>query len=166
VDGDAAFYDSTQIFEYLEERSPEPPLYPAGLAERARCRRLEAFGDEIVFPELWKLIDAGFYPTPADSAAAQRTQEARRELAALHLVLDKELSGREYLCERFSVADIGNFILLSTAVTLGAPPGGSLTQLGAWLARVAQRPAVQRELEAMTHFARNLPRSPQPSAAR
>lgn len=165
VDGDVAVYDSTQIFEYLEDRSPAPPLYPSGLAERARCRRLEAFGDEIVFPELWKLIDGGFYPTPADSAAAQRTQEARRELAALHLVLDKELSGREYLCNRFSVADIGNFILLSTAATLGAPPAGSLTQLGGWLARVAQRPAVRQELEAMTRFARNLPRSPQPSAA-
>lgn len=80
-------------------------------------------------------------------------------------MLDKELSGREYLCDRFSVADIGNFILLSTAATLGAPPSGSLTQLGGWLARVAQRPAVRQELEAMTRFARNLPRSPQPSAA-
>ena len=163
VDGEVAVYDSTLIFEYLEERAPAPPLYPSSLAERARCRRLEAFGDEIVFPELWKLIDGGFYPAPADSAAAQRMQDARRELAALHLLLDKELSGREYLCDRFSVADIGNFVLLSTAATLGAPPAGSLTQLGAWFARVAQRPAVRQELEAMTSFARSLPR-PQASA--
>ena len=28
VDGDVVVYDSTQIFEYLEERHPEPPLYP------------------------------------------------------------------------------------------------------------------------------------------
>ena len=163
VDGDVAVYDSTLIFEYLEERSPSPPLYPSSLAERARCRRLEAFGDEIVFPELWKLIDGGFYPAAADTAATQRIQDAKRELAALHLLLDKELSGREYLCDRFSVADIGNFVLLSTAATLGAPPAGSLTQLGAWFARVAQRPAVRQELEAMTGFVRGLPR-PQASA--
>ena len=28
VDGDVTVYDSTQILEYLEERAPEPPLYP------------------------------------------------------------------------------------------------------------------------------------------
>jgi len=165
VDGEVSVYDSTLILEYLEERFPDPPLYPSGLAERARCRRLEAFGDEIVFPELWKLIDGGFYPAAPDTASDQRMQEARRELGALHLALDKELSGRESLCDRFSVADIGNFVLLSTAATLGAPPAGSLTQLGAWFTRVAQRPAVRRELEEMTSFARSLRRPQAPATA-
>lgn len=158
VDGDVSVYDSTQIFEYLEERCPEPPLYPSGLAERARCRRLEAFGDEIVFPELWKLIDGGFYPKPADADSTARGDEARRNLAALHAQLDAELSGREYLCERFGVADIGNFVMLSTAATLGAPPDPAHARLGAWLGRVGQRPAVRDEIAAMTRFAAGLRR--------
>ena len=32
VDGELAVYDSTLIFEYLEERYPQPPLYPHDVA--------------------------------------------------------------------------------------------------------------------------------------
>jgi glutathione S-transferase len=157
VDGDLVVYDSTQILEYLEERCPAPPLYPSGLAERARCRRLEAAADEILFPQVWALIDAGFYPT-ASADAAQRLERAKRELASLHVELDKELAGREYLCDRFSVADIGSFIMLSSAASLGAPPAASCTHLGAWLGRVGSRPAVRREIEEMQAFLRGLRR--------
>ena len=62
VDGELAVYDSTLIFEYLEDRYPEPPLYPRDVAGRARCRQLEAAADEILFPHVWTLIDQGFYP--------------------------------------------------------------------------------------------------------
>ena len=154
VDGAVVVYDSTLIFEYLEERFPQPPLYPAGLAERARCRQLEAAADEILFPAVWELIDGGFYPAAAgDTAAAGRRENAKRRLAELQQGLDKGLAGREYLCERFSVADIGTFIMLSTASTLGAPPAAACTDLHAWLARVGARPAVRRELVAMAGHA-------------
>jgi glutathione S-transferase len=156
VDGELAVYDSTQIFEYLEDRYPDPPLYPRGIAERARCRRLEALGDEIVFPQVWALIDGGFYPAPAGSEAEERGQRARGELARLQLELDKELAGREYLCDRFSVADIGNFIMLSTAASLGAPPASAHTNLQGWLARTGSRPALAREIGAMGAFVRGL----------
>jgi glutathione S-transferase len=156
VDGDVVVYDSTQIFEYLEERYPETPLYPRGVAERARCRRLEAAGDEIVFPHVWSLIDGGFYPAGPGSAAAERRQNACEELGRLYLELDKELAGREYFCDRFSVADIGIFIMLSTAATLGAPPAAAHSNLQAWLARTVGRPAVKREIEGMSAFVRGL----------
>lgn len=65
---------------------------------------------------------------------------------------------------RFSVADIGSFIMLSTAATLGAPLASSCTHLAGWLARVAGRPAVRRELEAMSAYVRALPRAGTSSA--
>ena len=40
VDGDAGMSQSLAIIEYLEEVYPEPPLLPAGAAERARVRAL------------------------------------------------------------------------------------------------------------------------------
>jgi maleylacetoacetate isomerase len=40
VDGEAAISQSLAIIEYLEETHPEPPLLPAGRAERARVRAL------------------------------------------------------------------------------------------------------------------------------
>lgn len=44
--------DSTAIVAALEERYPEPPLYPADLAQRRRALALEAFFDEELGPPI------------------------------------------------------------------------------------------------------------------
>ena len=41
IDGDLEIFDSTQIFEYLEQLKPSPALWPAEAAARARARLLE-----------------------------------------------------------------------------------------------------------------------------
>jgi len=154
VDGDTVVADSTQILEYLEERFPDPPLYPSGIALRARCRRLEAFADEILFAPLWDLIEEVFYRD--SSRHRERAGAARSRLGELFEELDRELEGREYLCDTFSVADLSVFIMLGTAATLGAPPDPALRRLAAWLARTGARPAVRREMEAMQAYAAGL----------
>ena len=73
VDGDVVVYDSTIVLEYLEDRYPEPPLYPRDAIARARCRQLEAAADEILFPPLWDLIESVFYP----AAGGGRDERAR-----------------------------------------------------------------------------------------
>ena len=40
IDGGVELFDSTQIFEYLEDRYPAPALWPEGIAERARELRV------------------------------------------------------------------------------------------------------------------------------
>ena len=45
IDESVTLADSTVICEYLEERFPNPSLYPASPAERARARWLEEFAD-------------------------------------------------------------------------------------------------------------------------
>jgi glutathione S-transferase len=40
IHGDLQIFDSTQLFEYFEDLKPEPPLWPAGAAARARARLL------------------------------------------------------------------------------------------------------------------------------
>jgi len=153
VDGDLVVYDSTLIGEYLEERHPDPPLFPKDVAERARCRQQEAAADEILFPHVWTLVDGVFYPgtsgTAAPEGAAEKVETARSELARHHAGLDARLAGREHLCGDFSVADIATFIMLRTAGNLGAPPAEGLGNLAAWLQRVGERPAVKREMDAM-----------------
>ena len=64
VDDDVTLYDSTVILEYLEDRHPDPPLYPKDPVERARCRQLELAADEVLFPHVFALIREVFY-TPA-----------------------------------------------------------------------------------------------------
>jgi glutathione S-transferase len=154
VDGDVVVYDSTLILEYLEERHPQPPLFPSGAAQRARCRQLEAAADEILFPAVWDLIEESFYPAPAERRDAQRLAKARARLLDLQDGLEKELAGRKHLCERFSVADIATFVMLSAAANLGQPPAPGHANLRRWQEGVAARPAVRRELDGMNAYLR------------
>ena len=45
IDDQITLPDSSVICQYLEERYPEPTLYPARLTDRARARWLEEFAD-------------------------------------------------------------------------------------------------------------------------
>ena len=45
IDGELALSDSSVICQYLEDRQPEPALYPADVADRARARWLEEYAD-------------------------------------------------------------------------------------------------------------------------
>jgi len=150
VDGDVVVYDSTLIFEYLEERAPQPALYPLDRAERARCRQQEAAADEIWFPHVWKLIEARVYGTSSDEAAVE---SAISGLEDLYRGFDRALVGRDYYCGTFTVADIGTFIMAYAAGTLGAPIPESLTRMREWSQRVVARPAVRRVIDDMAEAA-------------
>jgi glutathione S-transferase len=152
VDGGVVVYDSTLIFEYLEDAYPAPPLYPADAAGRARCRQLEAAADELIFPPLWDLIDGAFYPAATGVRDEARLACARDALAREHARLESALGERAYLCGYFSVADIANFIFVHTAASLGAPPAEEHAALRGWLERMRSRPAVRREIDAMSRF--------------
>jgi glutathione S-transferase len=150
VDGELVVYDSTLIFEYLEERVPRPALYPSDLAERARCRQQEAAADEIWFPHVWTLIGARVYGTASDESSVAAATSA---LGDLHRELDRRLDGRAYFSGEFSVADIGTFIMAYVAETLGAPVPADLTRTREWMERVGARPAVRRVIADMSEAA-------------
>ena len=153
VDGDVVVYDSTVVVEYLEDRYPEPPLYPRDAIARARCRQLEAAADDLWFPAIWDLIESVFYAAASGKGDPARADAARAALALRYDGLDKELAGREFLCGAFSVADIGTFIMVNAAATLGAPPSDGHARVRDWLARTRARPAVRREAEEMGAYA-------------
>jgi len=156
VDGDLAVYDSTLIFEYLEDRHPEPPLYPSDPAGRARCRQLEAAADEILFPHVWTLIDNGFYPVGGAGRDEAALAGARAAISRYCDERDKELSDRAWLCGEFSVADIANFVFLNAAATLGAPVRADQTRLARWFERTGARPAVAQEVVELRAFVQRL----------
>jgi glutathione S-transferase len=149
VDDGVALYDSTIILEYLEDRYPDPPLYPRELRARARCRQLEAAADEIFFPPVLTLIQEVFYKPAPETRDAARVASATAEIGATFDRLDRDLEGRDHLCGDFSVADIGFFLTTGFAATLGAPPSPSHRHVAAWLERVGARPSVRREQEDM-----------------
>jgi glutathione S-transferase len=145
VDGDLSVFDSTLILEYLEDKYPTPPLHPRDVAERARCRQLEAAADEILFPHVLDLIREVFYKPTGGGRDEELTAKARAAIAAHYDGLERRVRDA-YLCETFTVADIGYFMTITFATSLGAALGDGHPRLRAWYERVQARPAVTKEL--------------------
>jgi glutathione S-transferase len=156
IDDDVSLYDSTLILEYLEERYPEPALFPRDIKERVRCRQLEAAADEIFFPRVHELIKEVYYKRDAAQRDAAKIEAAKAGLAREYDRLDRELAGREFLCSRFTVADIGYFLTMMFATNLGVPPSPAHANVAAWSARVAAIPSVTREAQGMAAAAQRV----------
>src|SRR3546814_290219 len=123
VDGDLTLFDSTVIFEYLEDAYPQPPLMPRQPAARAQCRLLELTADEILLRPLRRLM---YRTEPENPDPARRRQlDAEGVLAEAELRrLFRDLEGRlqgPYLCGAFSTADIGMFMSLLFVRRLRGP---------------------------------------------
>jgi glutathione S-transferase len=120
--------ESRVIMEYLEERYPEPALWPADAAERALARLwLERFDDRL-----------------GDAYYAVRRGEPRslldEKLAGLERALEAQpyLSGREY-----GLADAGYVPWILRGLDRFAIELGPAT--ADWLERLSARPAIAAE---------------------
>jgi glutathione S-transferase len=125
--------ESAVINEYLEERYPEPALWPVDAAERALGRLLVFRFDQLSKP---------YYALRRDEdGAAERLDP---ELAKLNAVLDAQpyLSGREY-----GLADIAYVPWIVRARDRMGVDVGRFGALAGWLEQLAQRPAVAAELD-------------------
>jgi glutathione S-transferase len=125
--------ESAVINEYLEERYPEPALWPADAAERALGRLLVFRFDQLSKP---------YYALRREEDGAAERLDA--ELAKLNAVLDAQpyLSGREY-----GLADLAYVPWLVRARDRMGVDVGRFDALAAWLERLSQRPAVAAELD-------------------
>jgi len=129
-DGGLVLPESRVIMEYLEERYPEPELWPADAAERALARLwLERFDDR---------LGKAYY--------AVRRGEPRDALDAKLADLDSVLEGQAYLSGReYGLGDIGYVPWVLRAVERFEVELGPA--LAAWLERLLERPAISVERE-------------------
>lgn len=145
VDGTLTLYDSTVIVEYLEDAYPAPPLLPKAADERARCRLLELFADEVMLPPLRALMHRNG-PRPADPALwhekEEKAVEGTRQLAGHFAELEARLAGRDWLAGPFTVADIACFLMVFYADRLAGPDHARHPHLAAWYGRMLKRPSV------------------------
>jgi glutathione S-transferase len=124
--------ESEVIMEYLEERFPEPALWPADPAERALGRLwLQRFDDR---------LGKAYYEA--------RRGDGRDELDARLAELDRALEAQPYLTGReYGLADIAYVPwILRARANLGVDLE-SFSAVEAWLAGLTERPAVAGELE-------------------
>ena len=147
VDGDLELFDSTQIFEYLEDLHPDPPLWPRDVRERARARRLELESDEVFFPNVVQLM-----PGQRATASPQQLADAIAAIHAFYAAREHALGARSYLAGTFSYADIAFYMAQFFAAFLGVPITPERTRLCAWRRRTGERPSVQQVAGAMARY--------------
>ena len=125
--------ESEVINEYLEERFPQPPLWPADPGERSLARLLVFRFDELSRP---------YY------ALRREEDGARARFDSALARLDAVLAAQPYLTGRgFGLADIAYVPwLLRARDRMGIALDG-FPAVEAWLEHVAQRPSIAAEIE-------------------
>ena len=152
IDGPLELFDSTQLFEYLEDLKPNPALWPSGIVERAQARLLEHRSDEIYFPHIIRLMVLEDTPDdPAAHAAREAAAQYYREMEAL-------LEDREYLAGSFSFADIAFYMAQLFGARKGAPMTEATPRLLLWRERMTARPAVRKVAGAMGAYLASIER--------
>ena len=146
IHGDVEIFDSTQIFEYFEHIQPQPPLWPAGPADRARARLLELKSDEVYFPPIIRLMS--LQETPADPVAVA----ARDAAARYYDEMETAVRDREFLAGAYSYADIAFYMAQLFGARMGAPMTDAHPRLTQWRDRMTARPAVRQVVAAMAEF--------------
>ncbi len=136
VHGDLEIFDSTQIFEYLEDLVPSPALWPREPQARARARLLEHKSDEVYFPHIIRLM--GLQDNLQDEAAVTAIAAATRYYAEQ----DSLLTDHDWLAGSYSFADIAFYMAALFGERQGAPITPATPRLLAWRDRMTQRPAV------------------------
>jgi stringent starvation protein A len=125
--------ESAVIDEYLDERYPEPSLWPADPAERALGRMLVFRFDELSKP--YYALRRG------DDGAAERLDAALGALAGL-LQRQPFLSGRE-----FGLADVAYVPWILRARDRMDVDLERFSALPEWVGRLEQRPSIAAELD-------------------
>jgi glutathione S-transferase len=136
-------YDSTIICEYLEDRTPEPRLYPQDPRLRAKCRQIEDLSDT--------QLDAAIYAVALVEFGRRQVNEALHEAAArdlrrLYDDLEQRLGSGPFFCGDFSLADIAVLPHVMAASFFGFPldPARHPGLIG-WIGRMHERPSVARD---------------------
>ena len=153
LDGDVEIFDSTQIFEYLEDNWPNPPLWPLSPQQRARARNLELCSDEVFFPHVIRLMGLRGTPDPVDSP---EWIQARLGIESYYSKMELLLTGQKFFAGDATYADIAFYMAQFFAARHTVPMSAAHPNLLAWRRRMAQRPAVKPVIGAMTGYLRSI----------
>jgi GST-like protein len=135
---DFVVFESGAILMYLAEKTGQ--LLPAEGKARSRVIQWLMFQMGGVGPMMGQANVFYRYFEEQIPAAIHRYQH---EGLRLLTVLDRQLVGREYLCDEYSIADIATWPWATTHNWSGIDIEG-LVNLEAWLERMAGRPAVAK----------------------
>jgi len=135
-DGGFVLWESGAILRYLGESRPGETLLPADLRSRATVQQWVSWEGATLAPSLLGLFFAMMAPTP-DPAAIEA---AKGTYLANLATLNAQLAGRDYVCGKYSIADIAIGGVTPIAFLLGLDLK-AYPHLLEWLRRLRKRPA-------------------------
>jgi len=149
LDDGAALREGPAIVQYLADLKPESGLAPMnGTIERYRLQEWLSF--------LTSEIHKGFIPLLYPVLAGKYVEAVKPKLERRFSWIDEQLAGRDYLMgETFTVADAYLYALTGwgqaswlESVYRADIHFDGLSNLEAWYARMRERPAVRKALDA------------------
>jgi len=146
VHGALEIFDSTQIFEYLEDLKPDPALWPREPIARARARGLEHQSDEVYFPHIIRLMSL------QDALSSEPAITAIEAAGRFYVDMDRRLASSDWLAGSYSFADIAFYMAALFGERQGAPVTADTPRLLAWRERMSQRAAVRTVVGAMARW--------------
>jgi len=141
LDDGRTLHEGPAIVQYLADLVPEKKLAPAnGSWERYKLQEwLNTIGTE---------LHKGFSPLFTPGMPDEVKEMAKTRLMGRFQWVDKELAGKNYVMgDTFTVADAYLFVVAGWGKYVGVDIT-ALANLGAVMARIAARPAVQEALRA------------------
>lgn len=149
IDDRVTLSDSSVICQYLEDRYPEPAVYPADIADRARARWLEEYADSRmgdVF--IWRLFNEVAIKPFIWDGQTDRERVAKTLAEDVPEVLDylePQLPADGFLFGSMSIADISLAVFFRNAAFAGfAIDAERWPRSAGFIARVLATPPFQR----------------------
>jgi glutathione S-transferase len=150
LDNGKCLGETVAIWEYLEEKNPNPALIGATPEERAEThqwqRRVEQNITENIyngfrFTEGLELFKNRLPCEPEAGPGLKRIAQARLKW------LDGLIAGREFILpNRFTIADIILYCCVDFAAGVGQTIDPSLNNMSTWFKRIDSRPSAQASL--------------------
>ena len=134
VDGDGVIYESAIVNEYLDEKFPATRLLPADYLKRARVR-------------IWvDFFNSRIHPTAGDIAHKRDVEKATKHMYAHLATLDRELAGKNFIADDYSLADVTFIPFYTRRERYGVTIDDNYPNLKRWGESLIARPAVAATL--------------------
>jgi len=153
LDNGKCIGETVAIFEYLEEKNPNPPLIGSTPEERAETRQWQRRIELGITEHLYN----GFRYAEGAAIFKDRMRIIPEAAPGLKAIvqdklkwLDGQLEGKQFVAgNRFTVADIILYCALDFGGGVGQKLDPSLKNVNAWFARVNSRPSATSSLHPM-----------------
>jgi glutathione S-transferase len=157
-DGDVLVVNSSDIIQYLEWRTPAPPLYPAALAERVTARALERLSDSrldaiMTDCSYWRWAER------EDKAPEGLMEAGQRDLDAIFAELEAMLAPRPkpWPFGAPGFVECAFFPHLAALRWMGFTLDARFAATQAWLQAMRAHPVFENDVKRTAAFVKDLP---------